>query len=130
MHRNFGVPNFINTSPECDYHFHEKSIGEIMSIINEAEFHIGIGSGLAWVSWALNTHTVLISSFSKPWCEFKSNCTRIYNDTPESGYFNTYKLDISDWNWYPFQKIESMEDWHQIENITPNQVINGIKNLI
>ena len=130
LHRNFGVPNFINTSPECDYHFHGKSIGEIMSIINEAEFHIGIGSGLAWVSWALNTHTVLISSFSKPWCEFKSNCTRIYNDTPESGYFNTYKLDISDWNWYPFQKIESMEDWHQIENITPNQVINGIKNLI
>ena len=130
LHRHFGIPNFTNSSPECDYHFHGKSIEEVMSVINGAEFHIGIGSGLAWVSWALNTHTVLISSFSKPWCEFTSNCTRIYNNTPKSGYFNTHRLDATDWNWYPFKKIKSMEDWYQIENITPEQVINSIKSLV
>jgi len=131
QHRSFGIQGFMNASPECDYHFHNKPLDEVMSIIKGAEFHVGISSGLSWVAWVVNTPTVLISSFTHPnHCEFKSNNIRIYNDTPPSGYFSTHKMDTSDWNWYPFRKIESMEDWYQIETITPNQVINGIKNLI
>ena len=130
QYRNFGINNFINCSPQCDYHFHNKSLDKVMSIINGAEFHIGIGSGLSWISWALNTPTVLISSFSKPWCEFQTNCTRIYNETPTSGYFNTHRLDASDWNWYPFQKIKSMEDWFKIETITPDLVIEEIDRIL
>jgi len=130
QHSNFGTPKYMNKMPQkvinktgCDF-------DEASSLIKNAQFHIGISSGLSWLAWALNTHVVLISSFTKPWCEFQNNCTRIYNSTLTSGYFNTHKMDASDWNWYPFQKIESMEDWYQIETITPNQVINGIKNLI
>ena len=130
QYRNFGINNFMNSSPQCDYHFHNKSLDKVMSIINGAEFHIGIGSGLSWISWALNTPTVLISSFSKPWCEFQTNCTRIYNETPTSGYFNTHRLDASDWNWYPFQKIKSMEDWFKIETITPDLVIEEIDRIL
>ena len=129
-HKHFGIENFMNSVPECDYHFHNKSLDEIMSIIKGAEFHIGIGSGLSWLAWALNTPTVLISSFSKPWCEFQTNCARIYKETLNSGYFNTHKMDPSNWNWYPFQKIESIEDWYKVETITPDLVIKGINRIL
>ena len=131
QHRNFGIANFMNRSPQCDYHFHNKPLDEVMSIIDGAEFHIGISSGLSWIAWALNIPTILISSFTHPdHCEFKSNVTRIYNDMLPSGYFSTYKMDASDWNWYPFQKIESMKDWHEIETITPDLVIEGIDRIL
>ena len=126
----FGVDGFKNTSPTADYYFNNRSLDEVMSIIKGAEFHIGIGSGLSWMAWALNTHSIIISSFSKPYCEYTTNCTRIYNDTPTSGYFNTHKFNPSIWNWYPFKMIKSMEDWYETENITPDQVINEIDKLL
>ena len=129
-HKNFGTRNFMNSAPNGVIDYTYKPLDEIFSTIQSAQFHIGVSSGLSWVAWALNTHVVLISSFTKPWCEFQSNCTRIHNETPTSGYFNTHRLDASDWNWYPFQKIKSMEDWYKIETITPQQVINGIKQIL
>lgn len=129
QHKVFGRVGFMNESPEGVLDYTNKSLNEVASLINHADFHIGISSGLSWLAWALNTHVIMISSFSKPWCEFQSNCTRIYNDTPTSGYFNTHRLNPSDWNWYPFKKIKSMEDWYEIETITPEQVINEIKQL-
>jgi autotransporter strand-loop-strand O-heptosyltransferase len=134
-YRTFGIGAFMNTSPQADYYFHEKSLEEVMPIIKGAEFHIGISSGLSWMAWALNTPVVLISSFSKPYCEFQSGCTRIYKEDtstydPLQGYFNTHKLDPSNWNWYPFKEIKSMEDWYEIETITPEQVINEINKIL
>ena len=105
-------------------------LDEVISVIDKADFHLGISSGLSWIAWALSTPVVLVSSFTKPYCEFTTNCTRIYNDTPTSGYFNTHKLDPSDWNWYPFKEIDKMEEWYEVENITPEQVINQIKTII
>jgi autotransporter strand-loop-strand O-heptosyltransferase len=130
QHRTFGTDGFMNTSPQSDYHFHNKPLDEVMSVIKGADLHIGIGSGLSWVAWALDIPTVLISSFSKPYCEFQLNTSRIYNDTPNSGYFNTHKMDASDWNWYPFKQINSMEDWYEIETITPDLVIEGIDRIL
>mgnify|MGYP005999273429 FL=1 len=103
---------------------------EILSIIKGAQFHIGISSGLSWAAWALNVPVVLVSSFTQPHLEFQSNCIRIYNDTPTSGYWHTHRLDPSNWNWYPFKEVKSMEDWYEIETITPEQVINNIKQLL
>jgi len=120
----------MNSAPKGVLDYTNRSLKETMELINSAEFHLGISSGLSWIAWALNTPVVMVSSFSKPFCEFQSGITRIYNDTPTSGYFNIYPLDASDWNWYPFKKIKSMEDWYEIENITPEQVINGIKQLL
>jgi hypothetical protein len=70
----------------------------------------------------------MVSSFSKPLCEFTTNITRVYNDTPYSGFFNTveHKLDPSNWNWNPFKEMSTLEDWHKFETITPEQVINKI----
>ena len=72
----------------------------------------------------------MISSFTKPYCEFTTNCVRIYNDTPTSGYCNTHRLDALDWNWYPFKEIKNMEDWYEVENITPEQVIKEISRIL
>ena len=128
--KSFGIPGYMNTSPDSDFHLHEKPLDEIMAIIKGAEFHIGIGSGLSWLAWALNTPVVLISSFSQPFCEFKSDCVRIYEDSPFSGYFNSFRMNAQDWNWHPYRDISSMEDWYELEKITPSLVINGIKELL
>ena len=128
--KEYGVAPFINYSPKNIIDKSSCSLNEVISIISKSEFHLGISSGLSWLAWAVNTPVVLVSSFTKPYCEFTTNCIRIYNDTPLSGYFNTHKLDPSDWNWYPFRDLESMEDWYEVENITPEQVINEIKKLL
>ena len=126
----FGVKNCLNHAPNNVINKTTSSLDEVISIIDKADFHLGISSGLSWIAWALNTPVVLVSSFTKPYCEFTTNCTRIYNDTPTSGYFNTHKLDPSDWNWYPFKEIDKMEEWYEVESITPEQVINQIKTII
>jgi len=129
-HPSFGVVNCMNVMPLNVVNKTGCSFEEAISLMSNADLHIGLSSGLSWIAWALNTHVVMISSFSKPYCEFQSNCTRIYNDTPTSGYFNTYKLDPSNWNWYPFKKMNTLEDWYEIETITPEQVINEIKQIL
>jgi len=126
----FGKENFMNKAPERVLDYTNKPLNEIIPLINHAKFHLGLSSGLSWLAWALNTPVVMISSFTKPYCEFQSDIVRIYNDTPTSGYFNTHKLDPSNWNWYPFKEIKSMEDWYEIETITPEQVINEIKQIL
>jgi autotransporter strand-loop-strand O-heptosyltransferase len=129
-HSQFGIKGVINNIPKTDYNYNNKSLDEVMSIIKGADLHLGIGSGLSWMAWALDTPVVLITSFSKPFCEFKSNCLRIYNDTPTSGYFNYYRMDPNNWNWYPYKDLNTHEDWYEVENITPDQVINSIKKFI
>jgi autotransporter strand-loop-strand O-heptosyltransferase len=126
-HTSFGVENFMNYAPKNVVDKSSCSLNEAFNHIKNAEFHIGISSGLSWVSWALNTPVLMVSSFSQPHCEFQSNCIRIYNDNPTSGYFNTHKLDPSNWNWCPHKEITSMDDWYEVETITPSQVIDNIK---
>ncbi len=130
QHKTFGTKKTINHSPTNVIDKTQLPLSKIMPLINKAEFHLGISSGLSWVAWALNTPVVMVSSFTKPWCEFQNNCTRIYNETPTSGYFNTHKLDASNWNWYPFKKMSTLEDWYEVETITPEQVINKIKQIL
>ena len=130
QYSNFGVSGCMNKIPQKVINKTGCNFNEASSLIKNAQFHIGISSGLSWLAWALNTHVVLISSFTKPWCEFQSNCTRIYNETSTSGYFNTHKIDASNWHWNPFIDISTSEEWHDFESITPEQVINKIKQIL
>ena len=61
--------------------------------LKHAEFFIGVSSGLAWLSWAVGTHTVMISDFTPPWHEFQSNITRIYNPRYTRNYIKHEKID-------------------------------------
>jgi autotransporter strand-loop-strand O-heptosyltransferase len=46
-----------------------------------AHFFIGVSSGLAWLSWAVYTHVVMISDVTPSFHEFQSNITRIGGET-------------------------------------------------
>ena len=45
--------------------------------LKNAEFFIGVSSGLSWLSWGVGTHTFLISDVTQMNHEFQSNVTRI-----------------------------------------------------
>ena len=90
-----------------------------MRLIHNADFHIGTGSGLSWLAWAVGTPTILISSFSKPYTEFQNNIIRLYNDNELSGYYNTGTFDKNNWNWNPIKETNTMNEWHSMETISP-----------
>ena len=127
---NFGVEGCMNTIPKNTIDKTGCNLEEASSLIKNASFHLGISSGLSWLAWALDTHTVMVSSFSHPICEFTQNITRIYNDNNFSGYFNTHRIDANNWHWNPFLNISTPEEWHDFESITPEQVINEINKIL
>ena len=49
--------------------------------IYQSKYHVGLSSGLSWLATSCCTHTFLISDFTPPYHEIKSNVTRIYNET-------------------------------------------------
>jgi len=98
--------------------------------INElkwCEFFIGIGSGLSWLAWATGKKVVMISGFSNPICEFKSNNINVHNFNVCNGCFNTHNFDRGDWNWCPEHK-DTERQFECSTNITPKLVIDRIIN--
>ena len=90
-----------------------------------AKAYVGLGSGLSWLAWTLNTPTVLISGFSEPYSEFK-DCERI--STPKekcTGCFNRSQLDAGDWEWCPDHK-DTDRHYECTTSITPEVVIEAI----
>jgi autotransporter strand-loop-strand O-heptosyltransferase len=76
----------------------------VMDEMRKSKAFIGIGSGLSWLSWALDVPTVLISGFSYDWAEMK-DCVRIAAPKGKcEGCFNRLRLDPSDWSWCPDHK--------------------------
>lgn len=51
-----------------------------ISDIYQSQYHIGLSTGLSWIAPSCGTHTFLISDFTPPDHEIKSNVTRIYNE--------------------------------------------------
>jgi autotransporter strand-loop-strand O-heptosyltransferase len=81
------------------------NIQEAISWLANCEFFIGIGSGISWLSWALNKKVILISGFSKSFAEFNTPY-RIINNNVCNGCWNdiNFKFDPSNWNWCPKNK--------------------------
>ena len=106
--------------------------GPLEGVIDEmekSEAFIGIGSGLSWLSWALDTKTVLISGFSYDWAEME-DCIRI--TAPEgkcSGCFNRLRLDAGDWNWCPDHK-DTNKQFECTKSITSQMVINELEKFL
>jgi autotransporter strand-loop-strand O-heptosyltransferase len=131
QHFAFGVGQTTNVIPSNSLDYTNKSLSEIMDLLYYSEFHIGISSGISWLAWALGKKVLMVSSFSKPMCEFKEDCYRVYKQTDQSGYFNNtdFKFDPSDWNWNPYKKMESLDDWDEFEPIEIEDVLNVIKKI-
>ena len=101
----------------------------VMDEMRKSKAFIGIGSGLSWLSWALNTKTVLISGFSYDWAEMQ-DCVRI---TPPKdkcgGCFNRLKLDAGDWNWCPDHKGTNRQ-FECTKGISSEMVINELEKFL
>ena len=53
------------------------SIVNRAKLLKDADFFMGVSSGLSWLSWGVDTHTFLISDVTQMNHEFQSNVTRI-----------------------------------------------------
>ncbi len=99
--------------------------------IYHADFFIGIGSGLSWLSWYLDKPVVMISGFSMSFCEFTTKNYRVINRSVCHGCFNdvNHKFDRGDWNWCPRQK--GTERFFECSyKITPEMVKEKIDQII
>jgi autotransporter strand-loop-strand O-heptosyltransferase len=104
-----------------------KDITETTSILNNCEFFIGVGSGLSWLSWALNKKVIMISGFSDPFTEFISDNYRLSPPPGKChGCFNDVKCKFDrSWDWCPRGK-----DYECSKTITPEMVKEKIDLLI
>lgn len=79
----------------------ELPLESVMNWIHHSEFVVGLSSGLAWLSWALDKHVVMIANFSQDGHEFVSGVTRITNTSVCHGCWNDPELPfqsaVSEW---------------------------------
>jgi autotransporter strand-loop-strand O-heptosyltransferase len=115
------ITNIINKSGAKDIH-------ETINLLYNCEFFVGIGSGLSWLSWALNKPTVLVSGFSLPESEFYTPY-RVINKDVCHGCWNDCDFDKGDWNWCPRQKGTDRQFECSIQ-ISSQMVIDKINDLI
>lgn len=105
-HRSFGSKEKTNYCPEkVDFFLDSNEIGDVIDVINNCEFFIGLSSGLSWLAWALNKSVVLISGSVKQFFEF-SNPYRVFNENVCNGCFNnnSFPFDKNNWMWCPENK--------------------------
>ena len=101
----------------------------VMDEMKKSKAFIGIGSGLSWLSWALDVPTVLISGFSYDWAEMQ-DCIRI--GAPKGkceGCFNRLRLDAGDWNWCPDHKGTNRQ-FECTKSITSEMVIKQLEKFL
>ena len=101
----------------------------VMDEMKKSKAFIGIGSGLSWLSWALDVPTVIISGFSYKWAEME-DCVRI--GAPEGkceGCFNRIKLEAGDWNWCPDHKGTERQ-FECTKTITSEMVIKELEKFL
>ena len=99
--------------------------------MHHAEVFIGLGSGLSWVNWALNKHTIMINNFVPYGYEFTNNLTKIENHSVNNNVWSNphYVFDAGDWNWDP--EYQGTEKQHIAQkSITVEQVYKTVINYL
>ena len=101
----------------------------VMDELKQSKAFIGIGSGLSWLSWALDTPTVLVSGFSYDWAEMQ-DCIRITAPKGKcEGCFNRLRLNAGDWNWCPDHKGTERQ-FECTKSITSEMVIKELEKFL
>ena len=105
------------------------SLTQRAKFIYNADFFIGLGSGLSWLAWCMGTPTVLIGGFSETWEEFPTPY-RVINRNVCHGCFNDvrYVFDHKDYMWCPKHK-GTPRHWECSRGITATPVIEAIKRI-
>ncbi len=101
----------------------------VMDELKKSKAFIGIGSGLSWLSWSLDTPTVLVSGFSYDWAEMQ-DCIRITAPKGKcEGCFNRLRLNAGDWNWCPDHKGTERQ-FECTKSITSEMVIKELEKFL
>ena len=106
-----------------------KPLQERVDLIKDADFFIGLSSGLSWIAWCCNVPVVMISGFTAPENEFYTPyrvinyqvCHSCWNDSRS-------EFDHSDMMWCPRHK-NTERHFECTRAITGTQVINMIKTI-
>lgn len=102
---------------------------ERIDLIKDADFFIGLSSGLSWLAWCCNVPVVMISGFTLPFNEFYTpyrvinynGCTGCWNDMREN-------FDHHDYMWCPRHKGTDRQ-FECSRIISHKQVIDVIKTI-
>lgn len=104
-------------------------IEKTINYLKQSEMFIGVGSGLAWLSWAIDVPTIMISGCSDKYVEFKGSDknVRLINEDVCHGCFNDvdYAFDRGKWDWCPTGK-----NFECSRSITPEMVFAGINKIL
>jgi autotransporter strand-loop-strand O-heptosyltransferase len=104
-------------------------IEEVVRHLEHAAMFIGVGSGLAWLAWAVGCPTCLVSGFSLPYSEMQ-DCIRIFPAGPVcAGCYNATRLDPDDWSWCPEHR-DTPRMFECTRTITAEQVIEAIRDRV
>lgn len=80
----------------------DKPLTQRAELIANAEFFIGLGSGLSWLAWCCRKPVVLISGFSLPEAEFYTPYRIINFNVCHGCYSDTrYQFDHREYDWCP-----------------------------
>jgi len=102
-HSTFGTAECQNHMPKgCVDKTGAYSLEERLAQLANADFFIGLSSGLSWMAWTVNTPVILISGIGEPWTEFftphriinKSVCHSCTNDT-------NHRFEKHNWMYCP-----------------------------
>lgn len=118
-----------NKNPKGVIHKRFKTLKGVVNEINNSVLFIGLSSGLSWISWAVNTPTILISGFTDDFLEPKNGVDRVINKDVCHGCWSRHTFDPGDWNWCPDHKNTDRQ-FECTKQITPNSVIQHINKYI
>jgi len=114
-------PKGIKTQPPS-------STKEVLKVLQESHFFIGISSGLSWLAWSSGIPVVLISGFTDVYLEPFENINRIINKNVCNSCWQTHKFDAGNWNWCPIHENTDRQ-FECSKEITPEEVIGKIEKL-
>lgn len=118
-----------------------EALDEVYSLLQGAEFFVGISSGLSWFAWATQVPIVLISGFTPVECEFLDERTlRIINKSVCNSCWAWEHFNRGDWWWCPSHKgterqfectktisaasvIQQITDWQLKSDWQPKTVV-------
>ncbi len=101
-------------------------IQKAMILIRDAEFHIGLSSGLSWVAWAYNKQVLMLGNFTDMGYEFNTNLLRVIDKSGTWGIFNDSAVP-----WIPEYGYDPEEDNVQLaRRISTEHALKGLDILI
>ena len=115
-----------NRNPTGVVIIQNKSLEQILKMIQESELFIGISSGLSWLAWGARTETILISGFTDVYTEPTDGIRRIINKNVCNSCWSKFDFNPGDWNWCPVHKGTDKQ-FECSKTITSQQVINEVK---